>query len=607
MEFFTPPILTRGFGITFERWRSPLAYGAISILLGLMLCHSIYGPDIWYHLSWGRSLAFSGAFTPQLNVLLQQPIVANIYWLFQLVTYGVFSLGGAIGIGILFMLLWIFIAACWLVMTGAWKNQNFGPLLFLAFVLCAQLRFEHRPEVFSYLFLVLLLLLLRFRDLGRPLEPMFLLLIFFVQAVWSNSHGYFALGPLLGLALVTSTLWTAGSVERVQVLRASIIAAVLLAGSFVSPFTYHNWELVFGLMDVSRGLRAVNHELMSPEIFPLYWPMQLFWSLWLMTTVWSLRELYLRRSTFSALLALAGAVLALQAIRNSPLYLLLSAPALSGVLVELDRLVARTNKWVTGAIYWMPGLVALGFAVSVYTDEYYFSSRSLATFGMHVERASYPIGATEFMARMDFKGKLFNDSYDGGYVEFMLPDVKVVGDSYFSDAAKTLEYFSAIKEPAALRAMDQRFSFDGILVNVENIEVIESLWRAPEWALAYADSHRLLYMRRPLYNGPLQELSELKLYDGENLRHWVYAYGLSTWAGMALRFNDVNLAFRVLTETSKSNVIPSTSVRYLLGLGVRAGNRELAEAALKLIPKMYETSVGDIQKIDELQAQLRVH
>ena len=146
MEFFTPPILTRGFGITFERWRSPLAYGAISILLGLMLCHSIYGPDIWYHLSWGRSLAFSGAFTPQLNVLLQQPIVANIYWLFQLVTYGVFSLGGAIGIGILFMLLWIFIAACWLVMTGAWKNQNFGPLLFLAFVLCAQLRGGRHAE-----------------------------------------------------------------------------------------------------------------------------------------------------------------------------------------------------------------------------------------------------------------------------------------------------------------------------------------------------------------------------------------------------------------------------------------------------------------------------
>ena len=156
-----------------------------------------------------------------------------------------------------------------------------------------------------------------------------------------------------------------------------------------------------------------------------------------------------------------------------------------------------------------------------------------------------------------------------------------------------------------MQAFDQRFGFDALLINLENLAVIESLWTDPKWILVYADSHRLLYFRRASYSGPGFALENLKLYNGENLRHWAYAFGMYSWAGLALRFNDMNLAAKVMSETEKSPYVPSTSIRYFLGLAVRNHSLPLADRALALMPKMYESNYGDISKIDELQAQIR--
>jgi hypothetical protein len=126
----------------------------------------------------------------------------------------------------------------------------------------------------------------------------------------------------------------------------------------------------------------------------------------------------------------------------------------------------------------------------VVEGEYFNVTASLASFGFHLERASYPIGVVEYLKAHDFHGRVFCDSYDGGYVEYQMPQVEIAGDSYFSNVPMTLKFFSAIKDPAALTALDSQLGFDALIINVENLEVIQALEQNPTWNLVYIDSHR---------------------------------------------------------------------------------------------------------------------
>src|SRR5689334_17755617 len=98
MDCFTLHFLTREFGITSRYW----PFATLFLGLILLLCHSWQGPDIWYHLTWGRDIFTTGSFLPQVHVLLPQPIAANNYWLFQLLTFGLYSLGGIIAVSAVF-------------------------------------------------------------------------------------------------------------------------------------------------------------------------------------------------------------------------------------------------------------------------------------------------------------------------------------------------------------------------------------------------------------------------------------------------------------------------------------------------------------------------
>src|SRR6185503_14000255 len=95
-------ISIREFGITSEKKVFELS--GVFLLLILLLWHSWFGPDIWYHLSWGRSLVQNFSFLPVTRTLISQPVYANTYWLFQIAMYALMSAGGIYAISAIFLL-----------------------------------------------------------------------------------------------------------------------------------------------------------------------------------------------------------------------------------------------------------------------------------------------------------------------------------------------------------------------------------------------------------------------------------------------------------------------------------------------------------------------
>jgi len=517
------------------------------VFLWLLLWHSWFGPDIWYHFTWGRSLVETHSLIPQTLTLLPQPIYANGYWFFQLMMTGLNNAGGIYAISIFFLLMWTAIAWLWWRLVRA--SGFWGALLFLAFIVIAQLRFEARPEVFSYLFLAFEVWWLTQLDARRPLRVVSLLPLLVVQALWTNCHGYFVLGPLVAGAKLVAVVLEPEGLRLSTLRRILLVCAVVAAGCFVTPFPLGNFEAVTAYLALGQALRDWNSELMSPPTWPLYWPLLVFWSLWLVTIVWGVSILVRRQNIFAGLLSLAGAVLAARASRNMPLFLLLSAPAWRDLLPQ----VPLAPRWAKFA----PSLAALAGCVFVITGAYHKSVMSLGTFGVHLEESAYPLAATQYLADHGFVGKLFCDSYDGGYVEYHLGDVRVAGDSYFSDPELTLEYFAAIRDPAALKMMDDRFHFDGLLINIENQAEVDALWDDPKWKLVYADLHRLVF----LPNGTRVDFSKTDFYHGEDLSHWTYRFGAVTWAAIAVRHQDVALMEKLLHDFKKSKDMPPEVLR----------------------------------------------
>lgn len=547
--------------------------------MGTLLTHSWYGPDIWYHLTWGRELIEQGRLVPQQRTLLTQPVFANVYALFQAVIYLLYAFSGLVGVSALFAALWFVIAGLWLHLARACRFPIAGPWLFLAFVVIAQTRFEQRPEIFSYLFLMATL-----AWYGREARGRDYALLFVLQVLWTNTHGYFALGPLIAAAACLAAL-----VER----RAPPWRAlgVTTLGTFATLPPLGGWLAVWHNGRVGAGLRDVNAELMPPTLWPPLAPNVVFWCLALLVVWLIARALWVRRDVFAALLALGGLALALGAVRNLPLLPLLSAPLLATLPAEPLLGRARLMSMVGAAV------AATLLAFAALTGRYQAAVGGLGSFGVHLEWSSYPIGAVEFLK--NFRGKIFTDSYDGGYVEYHLPEARVAGDSYFSSPEITREFFDAIREPAALRGLHLRFDFDALLINVENLAVLDQALRDPEWALVYSDTHRALFRKRA--QAAAVPLAAGTYFHGESLANWNDAFGPLSWTAVARKYRDRDLLAKILRDVSASPVIPAALYRMALDFGVKEGDRELVRSTLALREKVRD--VANEPEIAALEAR----
>lgn len=548
--------------------KSTVGFLAVSALLLLLLNHSWFGPDIWYHLFWGRDLLENGNWIPQPPVLISQPIPANGYWLFQAVLYITYSIGGIFGVSALFATFWLLIAWLWLRITRLDTNP-LGTLVFLAFVLCMQLRFEHRPEVISYLLITFFIFASEKAFTEKGIAPKWMAALVMAQIIWTNCHGYFVFGPII----VAVMAWR--GVRRVEVGAALAIGGFAL--TLASPFGYRVWESVALYARLGRGTADYNAELFSPPLWPLFLPNGIFWIAWLVVALLVVYAIVKKRDPWAAVLAVAGLGLGAQAIRNMPLLFLFS-PLIWRQLPQPRIGVTYARMFAILVV-----VVAVGLSGAVVSGYYHDWVGSLATFGVKLEWSSYPIGAVDHLQSSQFKGNLFVDSYDGGYTEYHLSNAKISGDSYFSDPDLTTKFFALIRSPEALNKFDSQVQFDGFVINIENLDVMNSLLNRSDLVVTYADSHRAVFKKRALVPQAKGDLSAFSYYHGEDLRHWAYAFGTVSWMGLAAQRQDAGLVRKILADVGTAPHVPDVLLRIALKFALDRRDEEVVRmlAAIK--------------------------
>jgi len=607
------------------------AWGAAFLLLVSLVMCAWQGPDIFYHLFLGRQVLATGAFQPSDQLLAQQPHYVNIYWLFQVVCQGLFVAGGMYGVSLLFLALWIATFWLWVRTARLASVPAIGLPLMVVAILISQGRFEPRPEVPSYLFLILQIGWLSTWDLRAPLTWRRYAAFALTEALWTNTHGYFIFGPFLVAARLASAL-----VQREgkpAVATAVKLLAVTCAASIVSPFGPQTWTFAVTLASFLREMRGAVMEFGPPTgVFLTLWTVKLFWLFWaiclLICAVLLLRR---RGPIFAYLLAAAGLALSATSARNLPLLPLLMAPALAEFVgLRSDPVRSRPRarsvppvaagsrsrtagpgaspqrsfaRGVTSVVVGGMGLVALALSLWTVTGGFHRSVRSETRFGIALPHHTYPLRFADGLRQANFGGKLLNSAADGGYLEYFFPDLQPYMDSRYVDTQVVREYFAALTDPQAFHRLDRQQRFDGVLLKVvDSPRLVVALLTSDEWVLAYADLHRAFFVRGSSDGNPPPAWAQAshRFYQGDDLGERVNGMPAIQWVGILASQPDRALLSEALRQFAQAPRIPSFVILYALQCAHQHGDREIAQLARQMRPRMLALDAASGQAVDQL-------
>jgi hypothetical protein len=459
--------------------------------VGVMALRPIDDADFWWLLRAGRYMVETRSF------LTTDPFSATAYgapwlnhaWGFELLAYGAYSLAGTTGV---ILLQGLAASTTFGVLYGLLRREGLGRGWSLALLSLGALAthgfWSPRPQLVTYLILALFARILADYQAGRPHRLWWLPVL---TAVWANLHAGFLAGPALVALCAAGELvgWAMGDdagrdggLARARTL--ALWSAASVGASLANPFTYHAVLFPFQVMG-ERLSQAWIIEWASPPFgHPQVLVLELLLGLMLLLALGTARPIPSRD-----LVVLVPLVhLALQAIRNTPLLVIVATPIVGRAAASCAR------------AYW-PRLPGLGRrAVAAGSLGLVLSACSLVTGSRQPAQAwaalrpalgvadSLPAGAVDFLRREGRRGTLWNEYVWGGYLIWHLyPELRVSIDGRMAvyGPARFREHLIVSEVEPGWQAVLARLGATAAVVRSGSPLV--SALRASGWVVRYED------------------------------------------------------------------------------------------------------------------------
>jgi hypothetical protein len=397
-------------GISFDRLIVGLLFASIFLTACLMPAqadtywHLRAGQDLWrtHHVPFVETYSFTaaGAFWP------------NHEWLWQAFSYALYRLGGmplltGVGAGIVTGALIL----AYRLMVGP-ATTRFG-LMVLGVPLAACV-WALRPQIVSLACVSTLVTLLA-RERYRPLPLLFV--------VWANVHGAVALGvAVLGATALAAVVRarTGDVLDKKRAWTLALLTPVCAAATALTPMGTRLWTFIGESMSRS-------HQTLIIEWMPAYptGPVEIgFWVLAIAFVVLLARRWRRLEHWTDVAIVVAAVVmlpLAVRAVRNVPVFLLLATPAASRLLgpgFQLRRSATPSEDHPALNLALLGGLGLAGLGIIAFAW-----ATSLPKLGWR------PLSGGAIAAVRACPGPLYNRYGDGGFVIWFVPETPVFLDS----------------------------------------------------------------------------------------------------------------------------------------------------------------------------------
>ncbi len=417
----------------------------------------------------------------------------NHHWLSEVVFYLIYENSGFTGLLVTTTI--IVLAAYAVLFYIAAKKYPTIPLIVASFLYSRILmeRTDVRPEVFSFLFLSLFIVILyRYKQT----RTRFIVILPITQLLWANMHIYFPIGiAVLGLFLLDDLLTHRNKLFN----KYTCILIIVTTASVVSCLANPN-----GINGALYPLRVFNNYGYSIEenqnIFFLwtyaYKPTIIFFALAVCLIFFSLFAVMKKTFRIDWFLVVFFTILGIIHIRNFPLFVLGTfIPFTHGLSLIYATYIKRpmTSVILQNSTYLLL-LIVIGISMSTTISE--------KAIGASVVSGIQP--AVDFFIRNGFKGPLFNNFDIGSYLEYRLyPTEKVFVDG------RPEAYPSSFFQNVYIPMQENKKTFDDVAYRYKLNTIFfahtdQTPWATlffkaivhhPDWKIVYLDDTAIILMK----------------------------------------------------------------------------------------------------------------
>ncbi|HUO56753.1 MAG TPA: hypothetical protein VMV05_01110 [bacterium] len=600
-------------------WIYPLL--AFAFLLLLLASKKIGSYDLGTHLRSGQWIVQNHSFPTKDTFTYTQNDrdYLDPYGLYQILLYGLQRIGGYSALNFMnIVVVFLTFGILFWRLKLSHASPGLATLLLFIGALAMERRFTVRPELFSWFFLSLTLLILELRLRGR--DRLYLLPL--LQLLWVNTEGLFVLGWFamgaffMGIKLQTKK-WDS------KLLQFSLFS---LVADLLNPYFLKGVLFPFVLWTRLQGSNLHKQtivELYSPweylKVQKSHYDTNLHVYLFFLLALlcFSFLALTFNRRKFQDLVLLAGfTYMAATAVRNIPLFTLVAIPLLAACVS--DFLFQR--KWNPFQSKW--AVFVLGLAITltaarVATNAFYIEDRRLDRLGWGLDPEILPVKAAEFLARHHLDGRLLNDLNTGGWLDWKAPQPtfidgrsEVMGDDFYRQYHESfqgigLSQLVAIYQPKLVLAQyNAAYPWVEQLKHLSGWRLIyldesAGIWSAPDYAPEIqALSFTSLLSEKSITPGSEDSVfKQLQVVTPAKFAAWLegfyssrtYPMGLMSLGLFSLRSGEFATARDFFTEALRQAGGGYEEIYYNLGvaslrLGDRASGRRCLEDVLQLNP-----------------------
>ena len=483
-------------------WRASAFALIVSVLL-FVVSKTTADPDLWGHLRFGLDTLSSGlARTDSYSYTAYGQPWTNHEWLSEVLFATAWRFAGVPGLIVLKLMIYCLLFACLygcLVASGLPRVQVAVLLLMAvgAFIPFLSIR----PQMFTYVFFVIVLIIMKLAEAGRYrllwlMPPIF--------ALWCNLHGGFLAG--LGVFGLWAVCHVALNRQRVTTVSLPLILSIIAICA--NPYGPGLVTLLLRTATVPRpeimDWRPLN--VISGE-GAFYLPM-------LLVTLAAL--LYSRQKCKLALIApyMLLVLLPLTAVRHLPLFASGGLILVSEYLGASGRRFRGSHKvipWAKPAWFLAPIGICIAFFVFLFTQ----NLRHIP----YVESMHYPALAITVLARSDASGNLLTSFGWGEYAIWHLgPRIRVSIDGRRETVYPEPVYRQNLRFMFGVGQWDTLLTeYPTDIVLIPGDSAAYSLMRLyPGWVLVYEDTTASLFVRdqSPLI-APIREAAVLPISSRE--------------------------------------------------------------------------------------------
>lgn len=489
------------------------------LTVALVSTHSLdsINQDIGRHLKTGQ-IIWQTREVPKINLFSftepNHPFI-NHHWLSEVIFYLLGLFAGLKGLIVLKVVL--ITTAFGIILFFLLPLTKFWTLslsMILGLLVFAE-RTDVRPEIFSYLFLVIFLVLLLKAKYKNDYRWLWVLPI--VQIFWTNMHIYFALGPGLVFLFFIDRLIHERDKKNLKKIGAILIItalATLLNPNFIkgalTPFTILN-GYGYSIVENQSVVFLSNYGILGKQISIFEFSIVVL-ILSFIGAIMSGRS----KIIFESLVAAFFTAMAIMMLRNFGIYGLVFA-----TIVPLNlstwQIKRESNKKLIIVAY---VLAIVGFGVWVFsiTNNSFFRIMDKGqSFGLSVPRGAQ--GGVEFVKQNKITGPVFNNFDVGSFFIWKLyPEQKVFVDG--RPEAYPVDFFENIykpiqEDPVAWKKYSELYGINYVFFDPKDATpwaqtFLQDMLRDPNWPLVYFDRDAIIFLKKVQDNKEIIEKYQIK-------------------------------------------------------------------------------------------------